>query len=140
MRSTRFKMSSVLLLLLLFASSSVLTACSLLNKSDTNADLAAAGGLPALDAQLDQNGTAATISYKVRNLAIAGDRLGETHTDGQGHLHLYVDGVQKAMLKTDAPVRLENIPPGKHTIKLSLQQNDHVAINVEKVFEIEVKK
>ncbi|WP_217562185.1 DUF6130 family protein [Paenibacillus sp. GbtcB18] len=140
MRKISGKRSFVLMLLLIFACSGALTACGFQNKSEQVGSSAVSGEAPTIDATLTQEGTSAVISYKVSNLKIAGDSMGAAPKQGEGHLHIYVDGVQKAMLKTDAPVRLENIPPGKHTIKLSLQQNDHVPLNVEKVFDVTIKK
>jgi hypothetical protein len=84
-------------------------------------------------------GKNATITYKVNSLKLSPDHMGGQNVPGEGHLHLVVDGQQKAMLKTETPVKLENLSAGKHTIKLDLQQNDHTGLNVEKVFEINVK-
>jgi hypothetical protein len=97
------------------------------------------GGKPSLTADLVQDGRNVTITYKVSNLKISAEHYGHQAVPGEGHLHVYVDGVQKAGLKTDAPVRLENLAPGKHTIKLDLQNNDHTPLNVEKVWQVEVK-
>jgi hypothetical protein len=97
------------------------------------------GSKPSLDAQYVVVGNSVTITYKVNNLQLSGDHMGGAKVPGEGHLHLTVDGKQKAMLKTESPVKLENLTAGKHTIKLDLQQNDHTALNVEKIFNIEVK-
>jgi hypothetical protein len=96
-------------------------------------------GKPALDAKIVLDGRSATITYAVSNLQLSPDHLGKANVPGEGHLHLTVDGKQKAMLKTTAPVKLENLNPGKHTIQLDLQNNDHSTLGVEKNFEIEVK-
>jgi hypothetical protein len=97
------------------------------------------GSKPSLDAQYAVVGKSVTITYKVSNLKLSADHMGGAKVPGEGHLHLTVDGKQKAMLKTESPVKLENLAAGKHTIKLDLQQNDHTALNVEKIFNIEVK-
>jgi hypothetical protein len=94
---------------------------------------------PSLNAQIAQDGKSATITYQVSNLHLSADHMGGTDVQGEGHLHLTVDGKQKAMLNTDSPVILENLSTGKHTIKLDLQSNDHKALHVEKVYQIEVK-
>jgi hypothetical protein len=94
---------------------------------------------PTLTADLVQDGRNVTITYKVGNMKISADHYGHQAVPGEGHLHVYVDNVQKAGLKTDAPVRLENLTPGKHTIKLDLQNNDHTPLNVEKTFQVDVK-
>jgi hypothetical protein len=97
------------------------------------------GSKPSLDAQYVVVGKSVTITYKVSNLQLSADHMGGARVPGEGHLHLTVDGKQKAMLNTESPVKLENLTPGKHTIKLDLQQNDHTALNIEKIWDIEVK-
>jgi hypothetical protein len=94
---------------------------------------------PSLDGKIALDGKNATIIYKVSNLHLSAEHMGGQNVQGEGHLHLIVDGQQKAMLNTDAPVKLENLTTGKHTIKLDLQRNDHSDLNVEKIFQIEVK-
>lgn len=94
---------------------------------------------PSLTADYTQDGHNVTITYKVENMKISADHYGHQAVPGEGHLHVYVDGVQKAGLKSEAPVRLENLSPGKHTIKLDLQNNDHTPIGIEKTFQIEIK-
>jgi hypothetical protein len=94
---------------------------------------------PTLTADFTQDGKNVTITYKVENMKISADHYGHQAVPGEGHLHVYVDGVQKAGLKSDAPVRLENLAPGKHTIKLDLQNNDHTPLGIEKTFQVEIK-
>ncbi|NEW08795.1 hypothetical protein GK047_22625 [Paenibacillus sp. SYP-B3998] len=100
---------------------------------------APAGTKPSIDAQINLDGRNATISYKTSNFQLSTDHMDKKNVQGEGHLHLYVDGKQKAMLGTNAPVKLTNLTAGKHEIKLELQQNDHSDTNVEKIFNIEVK-
>jgi hypothetical protein len=147
------KKSWVLGIIALLVLSSIGTACGIkkdessmttTTASGTKNDGQSAGavpldGKPSLDAKIVLEGTSATITYKVSNLKLSPDHMGGQNVPGEGHLHLVVDGQQKAMLKTDAPVTLENLSAGKHTVKLNLQQNDHTDLNVEKVFPIVVK-
>jgi hypothetical protein len=97
------------------------------------------GSKPSLDAQYVLAGNSVTITYKVSNFQLSADHMGGAKVPGEGHVHLTVDGKDKAMLKTEAPVKLENLTVGKHTIKLDLKQNDHTALNIEKIINIEVK-
>lgn len=94
---------------------------------------------PTLVVDHTQDGRNVAITYRVENMKISADHYGHQAVAGEGHLHVYVDGVQKAGLKSDAPVRLENLSPGKHTIKLDLQNNDHTPLHIEKTFEVEIK-
>ena len=97
------------------------------------------GGKPSIDATIAQDGRNATITYTTTNFNLSADHMDKTNVQGEGHLHLYVDGKQKAMLSKNAPVRLTNLATGKHEIKIELQQNDHTDLNVEKILNIEVK-
>jgi hypothetical protein len=97
------------------------------------------GTKPTLDAKYTVDGKSAIITYTISNLKLSADHLGGAKVPGEGHLHLTVDGKQKAMLKTGAPVKLENLTAGTHTVKLDLQQNDHTALNVEKILNIVIK-
>lgn len=96
--------------------------------------------VPELEAQLIQEGSRATISYSVKNFKLSAEHFGKEHVPGEGHLHLIVDGESRVMLKEQSRIILENIPKGHHTIKLTLQQNDHKPLYVEKEFHIEVKE
>ncbi|MGC5326285.1 stalk domain-containing protein [Brevibacillus sp. SYSU BS000544] len=94
--------------------------------------------LPTLDAQLVVDDKKAIISFST-NLKISAENYGKAHVTGEGHAHVYLDGQKVTGLKTNDPYTLDKLIPGKHTIKIDLQQNDHQSYGVEKVFEIEVK-
>jgi len=96
-------------------------------------------GEPSIDADIKVDGRNATITYKVNNFKLAGEHMDKANMPGEGHLHISVDNVEKAMLKSDAAVKLENLKPGKHTVKLTLQQNDHTPTGIAKELQIEVK-
>lgn len=94
--------------------------------------------LPTLEAQLVVDGKKATIHFAT-NLRLSAENYGKAHVIGEGHAHLYLDGQKVTGLKTNDPYTLDQLAPGKHSIKIDLQQNDHQSYGVEKVFEIEVK-
>lgn len=52
------------------------------------------------------------------------DDDGAEHVDGEGHLHVYVDGVKVARIHTDE-YRLDDLTPGDHDITVGLNGNDH---------------
>jgi hypothetical protein len=91
-----------------------------------------------LDAQLVQDGNKAVITWKT-NLTISAEHYGKEEVPGEGHAHVYVDGERVSALKTTDPYTVENLKPGKHKIKIDLQQNDHKPYGVEKKFDVEVK-
>jgi|GEM_PF-2335206 len=97
-----------------------------------------ADGKPTLNATVAQDGNTAVIQYTVTNLELSAEHMGKANVPGEGHLHLYVDGKQKAMLNTDAPVKLTHLSAGKHVVLLELQQNDHSDLNVSKELTIQV--
>lgn len=99
-----------------------------------------AGAKPTIDAQVSKvDGRNVTITYETTNFQLSDQTMDKANVQGQGHLHLYVDGKQKAMIGKSGPLTLSNLAAGKHEIRLELQQNDHKAINVEKILNIEVK-
>ncbi|MBP1965859.1 DUF6130 family protein [Paenibacillus aceris] len=95
---------------------------------------------PAIDAQVSKvDGRNVTITYQTTNFQLSSESMDKANVQGQGHLHLYVDGKQKAMIGKTGPLTLNNLAAGKHEIRLELQQNDHKDLNVEKILNIEVK-
>lgn len=69
--------------------------------------------------------------YNVRvdttDFAFAPERASGEAVDGEGHGHLYVDGVKVARLYTPW-FHLGPLDPGNHEITVSLNGNDHVAL------------
>lgn len=65
-----------------------------------------------------------TISYTVSGLTLDPDNLGGSNVDGQGHVHIYVDGTY-----TDATgessYSLTTLAAGSHTLEVRLANNDH---------------
>ncbi|OAS14454.1 DUF6130 family protein [Paenibacillus oryzisoli] len=94
---------------------------------------------PAIDANYKVDGKNVTITYQTSNFKLSEDDMDKANVLGVGHLHLYVDGKQKAMIGKTGPLTLTNLTTGTHEIKLELQQNDHKDLNVEKILNIIVK-
>lgn len=94
---------------------------------------------PAIDASYKVDGKNVTITYQTSNFKLSEEDMNKANVLGEGHLHLYVDGKQKAMIGKTGPLTLTNLTTGAHEIKLELQQNDHKEINVEKILNIVVK-
>jgi hypothetical protein len=94
---------------------------------------------PAIDANYKVDGKNVTITYQTSNFKLSEEDMNKANVLGEGHLHLYVDGKQKAMIGKTGPLTLTNLTTGAHEIKLELQQNDHKEINVEKILNIVVK-
>lgn len=108
-------------------------------KTETGTKATTTGAKPVIDAEYKVDGKNVTITYQTPNFKLSQDDMDKANVLGVGHLHLYVDGKQKAMIGKTGPLTLTNLTTGAHEIKLELQQNDHKAINVEKILNIVVK-
>ncbi|MNQ74083.1 hypothetical protein D3C85_888340 [compost metagenome] len=105
----------------------------------TKTTTTATSAKPAIDASYKVDGKNVTITYQTSNFKLSEEAMNKANVLGEGHLHLYVDGKQKAMIGKTGPLTLTNLTTGAHEIKLELQQNDHKEINVEKILNIVVK-
>ncbi|CAN7161851.1 DUF6130 family protein [Paenibacillus sp. LjRoot153] len=105
----------------------------------TTATTTTTSAKPAIDANYKVDGKNVTITYQTSNFKLSEEDMNKANVQGEGHLHLYVDGKQKAMIGKTGPLTLTNLTTGAHEIKLELQQNDHKEINVEKILNIVVK-
>ncbi|OPH54500.1 hypothetical protein BC351_31455 [Paenibacillus ferrarius] len=109
-------------------------------KTESSVKTVASNAKPAIDAQVSKvDGRNVTITYQTTNFQLSADHMNQKAVQGEGHLHLYVDGKQKAMIGKTGPLTLNNLAAGKHEIKLELQQNDHTDLKVEKILNIDVK-
>lgn len=54
----------------------------------------------------------------------APDRVGQAHTPGAGHAHIYVDGGKLGQV-FEREYHIEQLAPGEHEIRVSLNTNDH---------------
>lgn len=110
------------------------------SQAESSVKTVVSGAKPVIDAQVSKvDGRNVTITYETTNFQLSADSMDKANVQGQGHLHLYVDGKQKAMIGKTGPLTLNNLAAGKHEIRLELQQNDHKDLNVEKILNIEVK-
>jgi hypothetical protein len=61
---------------------------------------------------------------RTRNFRFAPQHASGKHVTGEGHAHLYVDGVKTTRLYGPA-FYLGDLKPGRHTIRVTLNANDH---------------
>lgn len=59
-----------------------------------------------------------------QNFRFAPQNASGPHVDGEGHGHLYVNGEKIARLYSPW-FHLAQLPPGEHTIRVTLNSNDH---------------
>ena len=70
------------------------------------------------------------LSLETTNFTFAPERVNEEHVDGEGHVHLYINGErQKRLYGPD--YHLVDLPPGEHHIMVNLSGNDHSDFTVD---------
>ena len=77
----------------------------------------------AITAEADADG-GVDVGIATEGFRFAPESVDQTHTPGAGHAHIYVDG-EKLGRVFDTPYRIDQLPPGEHEIKVSLNTNDH---------------
>ena len=65
----------------------------------------------------------------IENFRFSGQNASLDHIEGEGHAHLYIDGVKIARLYGDW-THLAKLPDGAQTMTVSLTSNDHRALTV----------
>jgi len=67
-----------------------------------------------------------TVAFELDSLALV-DKQGQAAVPGEGHVHVFVDG-EYIGVETTPTFELAIAAPGRHTITLTLHDNDHTAI------------
>ena len=99
-----------------------------------NADDNHGAGAPALVASEDPVSVSITaepdaqggvdVQIVAEGFRFAPDLVDQAHTPGAGHAHIYVDG-EKLGRVFESEYRIEQLAPGEHEIRVSLNTNDH---------------
>ncbi len=66
------------------------------------------------------------------NFRLAPENVSTDHVDGEGHMHLYIDGEKVTRLYGDW-LQLPALAPGHHDIRVELSANDHSVVAVDGV-------
>ena len=64
------------------------------------------------------------------NFRLAPENASGDHVDGEGHMHLYIDG-DKVVRLYERWSQMPRLPVGTHEIRVDLRSNDHVPITVD---------
>ena len=101
-----------------------------------------------------------TAKVKLENFEIAPEEVGKSPVPGKGHLHFQMDGGKfdipensgengklakklgvdgKYSPSVEPTITYENLPPGEHTLKVYLANNNHTDTGVEAETELTVK-
>ncbi len=70
------------------------------------------------------------LNFAVKNLELVPISPASEHESGQGHLHLYVDGVSVAMLHETSYV-VTDLTKGLHNFRVAISANDHREYHVD---------
>ncbi|MFC5407067.1 hypothetical protein [Cohnella soli] len=92
---------------------------------------------PTLDVTLDIKGQSVVVNVKT-NMKISAEDYGAERKEGVGHIHMYLDNGEKIGVKTGSHTFTE-LPAGKHTVKVSLHNNDHTPYDVTKTYDFTIK-
>ena len=69
---------------------------------------------------------------ELADFTVAPERASTDPVDGEGHLHLYVDGERRMRFYNQA-LHLTGLDPGEHTIEVEVSANNHAAYTVDGV-------
>jgi hypothetical protein len=92
---------------------------------------------PTMDVKLYVSGNQLTVTVDT-DMNISSEHYGQARKEGEGHIHMYLDNGEKEGVKTGTKV-FENLATGKHTIKVSLHNNDHTPYDVTNTYDVEIK-
>ena len=76
-----------------------------------------------ITAEADAQGVV-DVGIDVEGMRFAPELVDQAHASGAGHAHIYVDGVKLGRV-FESTYRIENLSPGDHEIRVSLNTNDH---------------
>ena len=77
------------------------------------------------------------LSFELKNFELSFENVNKEKVNGQGHIHLYIDG-DKVMKIYQQEYVWQQLEPGTHEVRIELAHNDHEPVGVEKSFTIEV--
>ena len=77
----------------------------------------------AITAEADADG-GVDVRIATEGFRFAPEAVDQAHTPGAGHAHIYVDGVKLGRV-FDSEYRIDQLPPGEHDIRVTLNTNDH---------------
>ena len=77
----------------------------------------------AVTAEADADG-GVDVRIATEGFRFAPEAVDQAHTPGAGHAHIYVDGVKLGRV-FESEYRIDQLPPGEHDIRVTLNTNDH---------------
>jgi plastocyanin len=92
-----------------------------------------------LDVKVQPTNEGAVLTFLTSHFELASDSIGKEPKQGEGHLHLEIDG-GKYVPVADQTYTITKLAAGEHEVKISLQDNNHQPIGIEKTVYFEVKE
>lgn len=92
---------------------------------------------PSLEVRVTTSAGEATVEV-ITDLILSKEHMDGAKRPGEGHIHMYIDNGEK-MVTTEKTTTFNNLPPGKHTVNVSLHNNDHTPYDVSRKVEFEIK-
>lgn len=84
---------------------------------------------PTLDIEVAKDGAGWNLHVITTNFAFTPERVGTAHKAGQGHGHVYLNGVKQARIYGEW-YHIARVPDGDVTLRVTLNSNDHSALAV----------
>lgn len=85
---------------------------------------------PTLRIEAFRDGPGWNLHVIVTNFELTPERVGSKHVAGEGHGHVYLNGVKQARLYSEW-YHIDKVPDGDVVVRVTLNSNDHSALSVE---------
>lgn len=96
------------------------------------------GAAPTLDVSHQLVQRDLHLNLKVTNFTFSLENMGKENRDGEGHVHLYIDG-KKVMKLFGTTYVWKDMQPGQHLVTLELAHNNHDTYGVKQEFKVDVQ-
>ena len=82
--------------------------------------------VPTVEIEISQDPSSGwNLHIITENFLFAPERSGLAHSPGEGHAHLYIDGIKIARIYAPWYHIGEKLSPGNHEVEVTLYSNDH---------------
>lgn len=84
---------------------------------------------PTLEIDAIRDGAGWNLRVMTTNFTLTPERIGTEHVPGEGHGHVYLNGVKQARLYGEW-YHIDSVPEGDVNLRVTLNSNDHSALAV----------
>ncbi|MEO9826425.1 MAG: hypothetical protein ABJF50_18645 [Paracoccaceae bacterium] len=96
---------------------------------DTVITLAEGPDAPTLDIEVSKDGAGWNLRVVTTNFTLRPERIGAAHVAGEGHGHVYLNGIKQARIYGEW-YHIPSVPAGEVELRVTLNSNDHSALAV----------